>query len=135
VSEINNICDNEKNINNIKVILANEATKILHGELASRKAEQTAKETFEGSVLGEDLPEIKLKLNEISKGINFIDFLSKKKIMSSKSEARRAIANKGLKINNIVIDDENKTIQIEDFKEKVLKISFGKKKHYIIKII
>ena len=135
VSEINNICDNEKNINNIKVILANEATKILHGELASRKAEQTAKETFEGSGLGEDLPEIKLKLNEISKGINFIDFLSKKKIMSSKSEARRAIANKGLKINNIVIDDENKTIQIEDFKEKVLKISFGKKKHYIIKII
>ena len=135
VSEINNICDNEKNINNIKVILANEATKILHGELASRKAEQTAKETFEGSGLGEDLPEIKLKLNEISKGINFIDFLSKKKKMWSKSEARREIAKKGLKIKNKEIDDENKTIQIEDFKEKVLKISFGKKKHYIIKII
>jgi tyrosyl-tRNA synthetase len=135
ISEINDICDREKNINNLKVILANEATKILHGEIASKKAEQTAKETFEGNGLGVDLPEIKLKLNEINKGINFIDFLSKNKIMSSKSEARRAIGNKGLKINNIVIDDENKTIKIEDFKEKILKISYGKKKHYIIKII
>ena len=135
VSEINNICDNEKNINNLKVILANEATKILHGETASRKAEQTAKETFEGSGLGADLPEIKLKLNEINKGINFLDFLSTNKIMTSKSEARRAIASKGLKINNIVVNDENKIIQLEDFKEKVLKISYGKKKHYLIKII
>ena len=135
VSEINDICDKEKNINNLKIILANEATKILHGETASRKAEQTAKETFEGSGLGVDLPEIKLKLNEINKGINFLDFLSTNKIMTSKSEARRAIASKGLKINNIVVNDENKIIQLEDFKEKVLKISYGKKKHYLIKII
>jgi tyrosyl-tRNA synthetase len=135
VSEINNICENEKNINNLKVILANEATKILHGETASRKAEQTAKETFEGSGLGEDLPEIKLKLNEISKGINFLDFLSTNKIMTSKSEARRAIANKGLKINNTVVNNQNKIIKLEDFKEKILKISYGKKKHYLIKII
>jgi tyrosyl-tRNA synthetase len=135
VSEINDICDKEKNINNLKIILANEATKILHGETASRKAEQTAKETFEGSGLGVDLPEIKLKLNEINKGINFLDFLSTNKIMTSKSEARRAIASKGLKINNIVVNDENKIIQLEDFEEKVLKISYGKKKHYLIKII
>jgi tyrosyl-tRNA synthetase len=135
VSEINNICDKEKNINNLKIILANEATKILHGEIASKKAEQTAKETFEGSGLGADLPEIKLQLNEINKGINLLDFLSKNKIMKSKSEARRAIVNKGLKINDAVINDENKIIQLDDFKDKVLKISFGKKKHYLIKII
>ena len=55
--------------------------------------------------------------------------------MSSKSEARRAIANKGLKINNILIDDDSKIIEVNDFKEKTLKISFGKKKHFQIKII
>ena len=135
VSEINDIYDKEKNINNLKIILANEATKILHGETASRNAQQTAKETFEGSGLGADLPEIKLKLKEIGNGINFLDFLSTSKIMTSKSEARRAIANKGLKINNIIVNDENKIIQLEDFKEKILKISYGKKKHYLIKII
>ena len=135
VSEINNICDKEKNINNLKVILANEATKILHGEISSKKAERTAKETFEGSGLGADLPEIKIKLNEINKGIDLLDFLSKNEILTSKSEARRAIANKGLKINNIVINDESRKIHLGDFKEKILKISYGKKKHYLIKII
>jgi tyrosyl-tRNA synthetase len=133
--KINNICEKEKNINNLKVILANEATKILHGEIASQKAEQTAKETFEGGGLGIDLPEIQIKSSKINKGINFLDFLSENKIMSSKSEARRAIANKGIKIDNVVVVDENKTLKPTDFKEKILKISYGKKKHYIIKII
>ena len=134
-NEIDIICDKEKNINNLKIILANEATKILHGEMASKKAEHTAKETFEGGGLGKSLPEIKIKSTEIKKGINFLDFLSKNKIMSSKSEARRAIVNRGLKINNVVVVDENKIFQQSDFKEKNLKISYGKKKHYLIKII
>ena len=77
----------------------------------------------------------KLKLNEINKGVNLLDFLSKNKIMTSKSEARRAIINKGLKINNEVINDANKILQLKDFKENILKISYGKKKHYLIKII
>ena len=134
-SKINNICDEEKNINNLKILLANEATKILHGETASKKAEQTAEKTFKDRGVGSDLPEIKIKNNEIIKGIGLLDFLSNNKIMSSKGEARRAIANKGLKINSIVVNDENKILQPSDFKEKVLKLSYGKKKHYLIKII
>ncbi|MDC1151931.1 tyrosine--tRNA ligase [Pelagibacteraceae bacterium] len=135
VDEINNIFDREKNINKLKIVLANEATRILHGETASKKAEQTAKETFEGDGLGSDLPEIKIKLSEIEKGVNILDFLSKNKIMSSKSEARRAIANKGLKINNTIVVDENKILKKNDFKSEISKISFGKKRHYLIKII
>ncbi len=134
-NKINKICDKEKNINNLKIILANEATKILHGEIASKKAERTAIETFEDGGLGDDLPVVKLRSGELNKGINLLDFLSKNNIMSSKSEARRAILNKGLKINNVVITDANRVLRLIDFKEKNLKISFGKKKHYLIKII
>jgi tyrosyl-tRNA synthetase len=133
-NEINDLTMREKNINKLKIILANEATGILHGETASKKAEQTAKETFEGKGVGLDLPEIKIKLSEINKGINLLDFLSDNKIMSSKSEARRAIENKGIKIDNVVVN-ENKIIQSADFKENILKISYGKKKHYLVKII
>ena len=133
--KIDEICDKEKNINNLKIILANEATRILHGQIASNKAEQSAKETFELGGLGSDLPEIKVKISELKKGINLLDFLSKNKIMASKSEARRAIANKGLKINNVVVVDENKILQKTDLKGKSLKVSYGKKKHYLIKII
>ena len=133
--KINDICDNEKNINNLKIILANEATKILYGEIASKKAEQTAKKTFQENELSLDLPTIKIKSTEVNQGISLLDFLSKNKIMSSKSEARRAIANKGIKIDNIIVVNENKKLQQVDFKKKVLKISYGKKKHYLVKII
>ena len=134
-NEIDAICEIEKNINNLKIILANEATKILHGEEAAKKAEQTAKKTFQDGGLSLDLPEITIKYNELSNGIKLLDFLFKNKIMPSKSEARRAIANKGLKIDNVVVKDENKILQQGDFKEKILKLSYGKKKHYLIKII
>ncbi len=134
-NEINNICDKENNINNLKIILANEATKILHGEESSKRAALTAKETFEGSGLAKGLPEIEVKLSEVKNGINILDFLSSNKIMSSKSEARRAITSQGLKINNDIISDTNKILKLSDFEKKNLKISFGKKKHYIVKII
>ena len=133
--EINNLFEKEENINNLKVMLANEATKILYGKVASKKAEQTAKETFLEGGFGKELPEIKVTLNEIKKGVNILDFLSKNQIMSSKSEARRAVNSKGLKINNVLIEDEKKIIDLNNFKNKVLKLSFGKKRHYLIRII
>ena len=73
--KINDICDNEKNINNLKVILANEATKILYGEIASKKAEQTAKKTFQENELSLDLPTIKIKSTDVNHGISLLDFL------------------------------------------------------------
>jgi tyrosyl-tRNA synthetase len=133
--EVEIIFNKEKNINNLKILLANEATKILHGKNAAIKAQKTAKDTFEKGGLGSDLPEIKVKTNEIKKGINILDFISENKILTSKSEARRAIANKGIKINDIVIEDEKKLIQLKDFKNNILKFSYGKKKHFLIKII
>ena len=132
---LNEIINKEKNINNLKILLANEATKILHGETASKKAENTAKETFEGGGLGSGLPEIKVKSKEVEQGINILDFISKNKILFSKSEARRAISNKGFKIDGVIIEDEKKVIELKDFKNNVFKLSFGKKKHYLVKII
>ena len=88
-----------------------------YGKATATKAEQTAKDTFEKGGLGTDLPEIKININDLKKGINILDFISKNKILSSKSEARRAIANKGIKINDVLIEDERRTIQIKDFKK------------------
>tara|TARA_B100000575_G_C22923989_1_gene535839 strand:- start:117 stop:836 length:720 start_codon:yes stop_codon:yes gene_type:complete len=134
-SEIDKLCEDEKNINKLKIILANETTKILHGKKASMIAEQTAKDTFEIGNVSSNLPEIKIKFDDLNNGLSILDFLSKNKILSSKSEARRLIVSNGLKINNIVVKDEKKLLEINDFKQKILKISCGKKKHYIVKII
>ena len=63
-----------------------------------------------------------------------MDFLSENRILASKSEARRAIINKGIKIDDVVVSDLTTIIEARNFKNKSLKISFGKKKHYLIKI-
>ena len=115
--------------------MANEATKILHGEKASQKAEQTAKDTFNGDGIGSDLPEITIKLDKVEQGINILDLIAENNILPSKSEARRAIANKGFKIDDVLIDDDKKILHPKDFKKNILKLSYGKKKHFLIKII
>ena len=134
INEAEDIFKKEKNINNLKILLANEATKILHGKDAAKKAEKTARETFEGGTLVSGLPEIIIKINEIKKGINILDLIANNKILSSKSEARRVIANKGFRLNDKLIDDEKKILQLKDFEKNTLKLSYGKKKHYLIKI-
>jgi len=134
LDEAENIFKEEKNINNLKILLANEATKILHGKDSAKKAEQIAKHTFERGALVSGLPEIIIKVDEIKKGINILDLIADNKILSSKSEARRVIANKGFKLNDKVINDEKKILQLNDFNKNTLKLSYGKKKHYLIKI-
>jgi tyrosyl-tRNA synthetase len=136
VDQIKKIIGGEENINNLKILLANKATEILHGKKAAQDAELTAKETFEQKGIGKNLPEIIIKQSTFSKGINIIDLLSANKIMDSKSEARRAVKNNGIKINDIMTSDDKRIIVLDDFKENsCIKISHGKKKHFIIKLI
>ena len=135
IKDLEETIKDEKNINNLKILLANEATKILHGEKNSKEAEKTAKETFEGSGIGKNLPEILLEKKQITNGMQILDLLVNDKIFKSKGEARRAINEKGIKINDQVVDDEKKIISSNDFNDDdILKISYGKKRHYLVKI-
>ena len=134
IKDLEETIKDEKNINNLKILLANEATKILHGEKNSKEAEKTAKETFEGSGIGKNLPEILLEKKQITNGMPILDLLVNDKIFKSKGEARRAINEKGIKINDQVVDDEKKIISSSDFNDDILKISHGKKRHFLVKI-
>ena len=120
-----------KNINELKILLANETTSMLHGKVAAKKAAETAKKTFSAGTFGDDLPVIKIKKNEVDRGINIIDIVIKSNLLKSKSEVRRAIKNLGIKVNNNTVDKENFNITINDFKDNILKLSHGKKNHII----
>ena len=125
-----------KNINQLKVILANEATAMLHGKAATQKAEQTAKNTFEKKSIGEDLPSINLKKEEVINGINIVDLVITSNLLNSKNEVRRMIKNKGIKVNNIPVENDQFNVSLNNFeKENYLKLSHGKKKHVIFRII
>ena len=133
---IEKLKNTENDINNLKIILANEATKLLHGKKAADSAAQTALETFKLGKMGKELPKIILKESMITNGINILDFICDNKILASKSEARRAIENNAIKINDELVLDykTNLTKNILD-KSGSFKISFGKKKFFLVKII
>ena len=127
---------NSQNINELKILLANEATTLLHGSKASKDSETTAKKTFKDKSTGKNLPTIKIKNEQIINGINVLDLVLLTKLANSKSEIRRMIKNSGLKINNKTETNENKIFQLNDFdQDKCIKVSHGKKQHVIVKII
>ena len=123
------------NINELKILLANEATSMLHGTKAAREAELTAQKTFADKSIGKNLPIIKIKKDTIFNGINILDIVLQTKLFNSKSEIRRIIKNNGLRINNEIVIDEKKTINQENFdSDNNMKVSHGKKQHVIVKI-
>jgi tyrosyl-tRNA synthetase len=134
IVELERLINKEKDINKLKILLANEATKILHGEKKSKESENTAKETFTGNGIGQNLPVIFIRASLLKNGINIIDFINDTKILNSKSEVRRAINEKGIKINDAVITDDKTTIDVDDLDKGYIKLSHGKKKHYKIKL-
>ena len=130
INEISKKIENEKDINKLKILLANEATNILHGSKAAKDSEETAKETFIRGGIGKEIPEKKISRKLISKGINIIDLVFQNGLSSSKSDARRMLKNKGIKIDDQIISDEKKIIGLEEFSEKNhIKLSIGKKTH------
>ncbi len=132
ISEIEKI--KNQDINELKILLANKTTSMLHGEKAAKNSEQAAKQAFSGNSLGSNLPSIKIKKDNINKKINLIDLVILSKLESSKSEVRRLIKGNAIKINDNVISDEKLVIKNELFKENYLKLSIGKKRHIKIEI-
>ena len=124
-----------ENINKLKIILANETTSMLHGKSAATKAEKTAKNTFEKKSVGDDLPVININRNDIYNGLNIVDLVIASNLLNSKSEVRRTIKNKGIKLNNITVEDDKLNVSINSFDNKdSLKLSHGKKNHVIVKL-
>ena len=132
VSEINSLSG--RNINELKILLANKATAMLHGEDAAQNSEQAAKEAFSGNSLGSNLPSVKIETKQLENNINIIDLIILSKAENSKSEIRRLIKGKAIKINDAVVPDEKFIINQELFTENYLKLSIGKKRHIKIEL-
>ena len=118
-----------KDINELKILLANKATEMLHGEQEAIKSEKTAKQTFEDNSIGDNLPFISIDNKKLNNKITIIDLIIMSKLESSKSEIRRLIKGKGIKINNKVISDEKLIVTKNLFQNNQLKLSLGKKRH------
>ena len=115
-------------INEAKIILADEVTKLCRSEEEALRISNAAANTFNNIMTDNALPSAIISNLEI----NFIDALRVLKFVNSNGEARRLIKGNGAKINDIVVNDENYSLSKEDFNKGHVKISSGKKKHGLL---
>jgi tyrosyl-tRNA synthetase len=116
-------------LNDAKKVLATEATAILHGRAEADKAADTARRAFEEGAMAEGLPTVTAKLPD-----GILNLAVACGLAASNSEARKLIANNGLKLNDVAVSDPRLTVDASALTgDGVLKLSSGKKKHVLVK--
>jgi tyrosyl-tRNA synthetase len=111
-------------INQAKIVLATEATAMLHGREAALAAEQTARETFEGGGAGQDLPTL-----SIGEGMNIVHALTALGFTPSNKEARRKIVEGAVRLDDVTVNDPGLKLVAAN---EPLKLSLGKKRHGLL---
>lgn len=121
-------------LNEVKKILATEVTAMLHGRDAAEKAADIARKTFEEGALSHDLPKIELSSSDLKSGIGLLTLLVQAGLAKSNGEARRHVQGGGVRVNDKPVEDEARLISDVDLNDDgVVKLSFGKKRHVLIK--
>ncbi|MXU65872.1 tyrosine--tRNA ligase [Oceanomicrobium pacificus] len=117
-------------INEAKIILANEVTGLARGPEAAQAAEATAREVFEKGGIGDDLPTVAIPAADLSEaGISVVQLFVRAGLASSGKEAKRLIAEGGARIDDAPVTDAGQMIGLSD---APLKLSAGKKRHALV---
>lgn len=122
-----------KEINEVKKLLATEVTAMLHGREQALAAAETAQKTFEQGQLGDQLPILHLDEQKIKDGIGLLSLLVDANLATSNAEARRHIRGGGIRVNDNAIADEGYILSENDLQNNQIKLSFGRKKHVIVR--
>ncbi len=124
-------------INEAKKVLATEATALMHGREAAEAAAETARKTFVEGSLAADLPTITVPADLLEAGLGVLSAFGPEhaKLVPSTSEARRQIKGGGLRVNDVQVSDEKAVLRPSDLTaDGVIKLSFGKKKHVLLRV-
>ena len=120
-------------LNDAKKILATEATAMCHGRDAAEKAEATARETFEGGGTSADLPSVAIDAKQLAEGLGLLEAFVIAGLAKSNGEARRLVQGGGAKVNDTAQDDTTATLTEADVQDGTIKLSFGKKRHVLLR--
>lgn len=120
-------------INEAKKVLATEVTAMLHGRTAAEAAAETARKTFEEGTLAADLPTITIPATELSAGIGVLTAFVRAGLVPSTGEARRQVKAGGLRVNDAPVTDERAQLGDTDLVDGAIKLSFGRKKHVLLR--
>ena len=115
-------------INDAKKVLATEATALLHGREAAEAAAETARRTFEEGQAAETLPSVTHALPA-----SVVDLLAAAKLVASKGEARRLVAQNGVRLNDAPVTDPQRAVTAADLQDGAAKLSLGRKRHVLVR--
>lgn len=121
-------------INEGKKVLATEVTALLHGREAAAAAAETARQTFEEGTLAADLPSVAVAKTALDAGLGVLTAFVTAGLVPSTGEARRQIKSGGLRVNDEIVTDERALLNAGNLSpEGVIKLSFGRKKHVLLR--
>ena len=121
-------------LNQAKEILAYELTNLVHGEEEAKKAQESARALFSGSIAGE-MPEAMLTEADFRDGsIDIMGVLVKAGLCASRSEARRAVEQGGVTVADEKVTDIKTTYAPEQFDGDGLVVKRGKKNFKRVKM-
>ena len=120
-------------INEAKKVLADEATKLLHGAEAATAARAAAEKLFEQGVSSSDLPTVEIAKADLEAGVPLANLAESAGLAASRSEARRLAQGGGLRLNDVADPDAARLVTLADLKDGALKLAAGKKKVVLLK--
>ena len=121
-------------LNEAKKILANETTRLMHGEAAAAEAAETARKTFEEGALAESLPSIEVPQADLAAGIGLLAVYVQAGLCASNGDARRNVKGGAVRVNDEAVTDERRMLTEADLTaDGVIKLSLGKKKHILLR--
>ncbi len=120
-------------INEAKIILADQVTTLCHGAEAAQTAQATAREVFEKGGVGDDLPTLGLTRAEIGDGISIVQVIVRSGLAKSGKEAKRLIAENGARLDDAPLTDAGMMLDAGALASPV-KISAGRKRHALVQL-
>ncbi|MGG5807947.1 tyrosine--tRNA ligase [Falsiroseomonas sp. CW058] len=115
-------------VNDAKKVLATEATALLHGRAAAEAAAETARRTFEEGAAAETLPSHATGLP-----VGIVEIMVEARLVASKGEARRLIAQGGVRLNDAPVTDAAAQVGPADLRDGAAKLSLGRKRHLLVR--
>lgn len=121
-------------INTAKDVLAFEVTKTIHGEEEATKAQQASRALFAGAQDEGSIPFTEMDPSIFEEGIGIVDLLKDLDLIKSNSEGRRLIQQGGITIDDIKVENTDRIVNLDDFKEDKILIRKGKKVYHQVRI-
>ena len=118
-------------LNSAKERLATEATTLAHGREAAEEAAATARLAFGPAAASDGLPVVEVSAVEADDGLPLVELVVRAGLAASKSEARRAIEGRGIRLDSEIVEDPDFALRGQPLPAR---LSLGRKRHVAIRI-